>query len=272
MAPKLGIIAGGGPLPALVAETCRAQKRAFHLVALRGHADPTALSGLPADWIRLGEAGRGFEILRAAGVEEIVMIGPVRRPTLAELSPDLRTARFFARVGLKALGDDGLLRAVIREIESEGWRVVGADAVLGDCLAVAGQWGRIAPDAQAHADIARGVEVARALGQVDVGQSVVVQQGVVLGVEAVEGTDALIARAGTLARAGAKGVLVKIAKPGQDRRVDLPTIGTGTLDAAAKAGLGGIAVHAGAVLVAGPGAVVEAADCLGLFVLGIDPR
>jgi DUF1009 family protein len=270
MAPKLGIVAGGGRLPALVAEACRAEGRDFHVLALRGHADPALLADLPLDWIRLGEAGRGFEILRQAGAEEVVMIGPVRRPSLAELSPDLRTARFFAKVGLKALGDDGLLRAVIREMEHEGFRVVGIDQVLADCLAPSGCCGRLGPDDSAWADIARGVEVARALGQIDVGQSVVVQQGLVLGVEAIEGTDALLARCGPLARAGAGGVLVKMKKPGQDRRIDLPTIGTRTIAEAAAAGLRGVAVEAGASLLIGRALVAAEADRLGLFVIGLD--
>ena len=269
----LGIIAGGGVLPGLVAEACRAEGRPAHLLALSGHADPAviAAAGLPVDWIRLGEAGTGFSHLRRAGVAEVVMVGPVRRPSLAELAPDWRTARFFARVGLKALGDDGLLRAVVGEIESEGFRVVGVDQVLAGCLAEAGRLAGPAPDQQAEADIARGVVVARALGAVDVGQSVVVQQGLVLGVEAIEGTDRLLARCGELAREGLGGVLVKLKKPGQDRRVDLPAIGVRTVEAAAAAGLRGIAVEAGGALVLGRAEVAAAAERLGLFVVGITP-
>ena len=271
MPAKLGIVAGGGPLPGLLAESCRAQGRDYHVLALRGHADPAVVDAHPVDWIRLGEAGTGFDLLRRAGVAEVVMIGPVRRPSLSELAPDLRTARFFARVGLKALGDDGLLRAVAEELEGEGFRVVGIDSVLDDCLAPAGLYGRLEPDATAQADITRAVEVARALGAVDVGQAVVVQQGLVLGVEAIEGTDALLGRVGPLARAGLGGVLVKLRKPGQDRRVDLPTVGTRTVEGAAAAGLRGIAVEAGAALVLGRAAVAAEADRRGLFVLGLIP-
>ncbi len=272
MAPKLGIIAGGGDLPGLVAAACRAQGRPFHFLALSGHADPQVIGGdAPQDWVRLGEAGTGFERLRQAGVAEVVMIGPVRRPTLLELAPDFRTARFFARVGLKALGDDGLLRAVAAELESEGFRVVGVDEVLSDCLAVPGPYGGLSPDPQAQADIARGIEVARGLGALDVGQAVVVQQGIVLGVEAIEGTDNLLRRCGPLARQGVGGVLVKLKKPGQDRRIDLPTVGLTTLREAAAAGLRGIAVEAGGALVLGRDAMAAEADRLGLFVVGIEP-
>ncbi len=269
MGPKLGIVAGGGELPGLVAAACRADGRPFHILALSGHADPAVIGDAPQDWIRLGEAGTGFDLLRRAGVVDVVMIGPVRRPTLSELAPDLRTARFFARVGLKALGDDGLLRAVVAEMEQEGFRVVGVDEVLAGSLAVGGIYGRHQPDDQGEADIQRGVEVVRGLGALDVGQAVVVQQGLVLGVEAIEGTDSLLARCAGLARQGPGGVLVKIRKPGQDRRVDLPTIGTTTVAAAAAAGLRGIAVEAGGTLVLGRDKVAAEADRLGLFVTAV---
>jgi DUF1009 family protein len=271
MPAKLGIIAGGGELPGLVAAACRAEGRPFHILALDGHADPAVIGDAPADWIRIGEAGSGFARLHEVGVDEVVMIGPVRRPSLKELAPDLRTARFFAKVGLKALGDDGLLRAVVRELEEEGFRVVGVDEVLANCLAVVGPYGSLRPDAQAEADITRGVEVARGLGVLDVGQAAVVQQGIVLGVEAIEGTDRLIRRCAELARQGPGGVLIKVRKPGQDRRIDLPTIGLVTLREAAANGLRGIAVEAGGALVLGRDAIGAEADRLGLFVVGVPP-
>src|SRR5262249_55287596 len=152
--------------------------------------------------VRLGAAAEGFRILRENGVEELVMAGPVRRPSLASLMPDWRAAKFFARIGLRALRDDGLLSAIIKELELEGFRVVGIESILGGLLAPKGPLGRIEPDEQARADIARGLEVARALGTLDIGQAAVVQQGIVLGVEAADGTDALIARAGSLRREG----------------------------------------------------------------------
>ena len=136
-------------------------------------------------------------------------------------------------------------------------------------MARRGIWGAATPDPLAEADIQRGLVVAKALGAVDVGQAVVVQQGFVLGVEAVEGTDALIARCGALRRGGDGGVLVKIAKPGQDHRVDLPTIGVATVTNCVAAGLRGIAVEAGACLVVDLPAVVAAADAAGIFLVGV---
>lgn len=269
MPPKLGILAGGGDLPARLVDACRAQGRPFFVLAFEGHADPGAFPEAPQAWIRLGEAGKGFQILHENGVEDLVMAGPVRRPSLRDLRPDWRTARFFARLGLRALGDDGLLKAVIAELEDDGFHVVGIHDILQDVLAEEGVWGRHRPDDAAQADIRRGIEVCLGLGGLDVGQSVVIQQGIVLGVEAVEGTDALIRRCGDLRRAGPGGVLVKLAKPGQERRADLPTIGPRTVESCQAAGLRGIAVQAGATLIVNRPELLDAADRAGLFLCGV---
>jgi UDP-2,3-diacylglucosamine hydrolase len=272
MAARLGILAGAGELPLRVIEACRAIDRPVFVLAFEGSADAASVDGVPHAWIRLGAAGEGLQILRDHGVEELVMAGGVKRPSLLALRPDWRTAKFFARVGYRALGDDGLLKAVIHELEEvEGFRVVGADSILGEVLAPAGALGRHRPDEQAEADIALGFAAARALGALDIGQAAIVQQGLVLGVEAIEGTDALIARCAGLRRGGPGGVLVKAVKPGQERRADLPTIGPRTVTAAAAAGLRGIAVEAGATIVLDRAALVEAADRAGLFVVGIAP-
>lgn len=269
MPPRLGILAGGGQLPVKMIEACRASGRACFVLAFEGHTDPATVQGIDHAWIRLGAIGEGFRHLRAAGVGEVVMAGPVKRPTLADLKPDLRALSFLAKVGRSALGDDGLLSAVVKEIEAEGFRVIGADEVLAELLAPMGPLGRLDADAEARADIARGVEVVRALGRLDVGQAAIVARGVVLAVEAVEGTDAMLARVAALDR-DPGGVLVKIAKPGQERRVDLPSIGAATVARAQTARLAGIALHAGHALVIDRDAVAAAADRSGLFVVGID--
>jgi DUF1009 family protein len=269
MAVKLGILAGSGELPLRLIDACRATGRPVFVLALEGAANPENFSSTPHATVRLGAGAEGLRQLRENRVEELVMAGPVRRPTLASLRPDWRAAKMFARIGLRALGDDGLLSAIIREFEIEGFRVVGAHEILGSLLAPEGPLGAIAPDAQARADIERGLEVARALGGVDVGQAVVVQQGIVLALEAGEGTDAMVERAGRLQGDGPGGVLVKAAKPGQERRADLPTVGVATVGACARAGLRGLAIEAGMALVIDRAAVSAAADAAGLFVVGI---
>ncbi len=266
---RLGIVAGAGGLPRRLIEACRESGREVFVLALEGAAEPTAIADVPHAWCPMGAAARGLNLLRENRVSELVLAGGVRRPSLASLRPDWRAAKFFARFGYRALGDNGLLSAVVTELEREGFRVIGADEVLHAGLAPEGPFGRIRPDAQVLADIAQGARIARALGALDIGQSVVVQQGLVLGVEAIEGTDELIRRCGRLRRDGPGGVIVKVKKPDQERRADLPTIGPQTVRLAAEAGLSGIAVEADATIVIDRGELTAAADHSGLFVIGI---
>ncbi|HEU0157369.1 MAG TPA: UDP-2,3-diacylglucosamine diphosphatase LpxI, partial [Stellaceae bacterium] len=258
-AARLGIVAGGGALPRRLVEACRARGHEVFVLALEGAADTATVVGVPHAWCRLGAAGRGLSLLRENNVTELVLVGAVRRPSLMALRPDWRAARLFARIGYRALGDDGLLSAVVGELEREGFRVIGADRLLDGGLAPEGPLGSLRPDPAALADIERGGRVARALGALDIGQAVVVQQGMVLGVEAAEGTDELIRRCAGLRRDGPGGVLVKLEKPGQERRADRPTIGPQTVALAAETGLRGIAVEAGATIVVDRDEVVAAA-------------
>jgi DUF1009 family protein len=271
MPRRLGIIAGGGDLPAKVAAAARAAGRTVFILGLEGFADAAVLAPWPHEIQRLGAAGRIVAALRERGCQDLVMIGPVRRPSLLDLRPDAEGARLLARVGRAAFaGDDGLLAAVMRVLTEEGFRVIGAHDILREAVAPSGVLTRTAPDAQAMTDINRGVQVARLLGSADVGQGCVVQQGLVLAVEAVEGTDAMLARAGALRRDGIGGVLVKLVKPGQDKRADLPTIGPDTIRHAAAAGLRGLAFEARATILAEREACLAVADAAGLFLIGLD--
>jgi UDP-2,3-diacylglucosamine hydrolase len=267
-AGALGIIAGGGTLPRRLIEACRAADIDFFVLALEGATDPQTVDGAPHAWCRLGALATAFGLLRNRGVTDLVLAGGVRRPSLMELRPDWRAAKFLARVGYRALGDDGLLSAFVKELEHEGFRVVGAHQLL-EAAMPEGPLGAVAPDDDAATDIAYGLRIARALGALDIGQAVVVQQGLVLGVEAIEGTDALLRRCASLRREGPGGILVKVEKPGQERRADLPTIGPNTVVLAAETGLRGIAAQAGATLLLDRDEVVRAADRTGLFVVGI---
>ncbi|HEX3401798.1 MAG TPA: UDP-2,3-diacylglucosamine diphosphatase LpxI [Acetobacteraceae bacterium] len=270
--PALGILAGAGRLPGQVAAAARAAGRDVFMVGLEGFADPAVLAPWPHEVLRILAAGRILAALRTHGCKDVVMIGSVRRPSLMGLRPDAEGARLLARIGRAAFaGDDGLLAAVVKVLGEEGFRVVGAHEILNEALGPAGLLSRAAPDALAMADIGRAVTVLRALGVVDVGQGCVVQHGLVLAVEAAEGTDAMLSRCGALARPGPGGVLVKLVKPGQDRRADLPTIGPGTIRAAAAASLRGVAFEAGGTILADRDAAIGAADETGLFLLGLDP-
>lgn len=272
MSPSLGILAGGGRLPGQVAAAAQAAGRRVFVIGLEGFADPAVLAPWPHEIVRIGAAGSILAALRAHDCRDLVLIGPVRRPSMLALRPDAEGARILARIGRAAFaGDDGLLAAVVKVLGEEGFRIVGAQEILNEALGPAGLLTQTAPDASAMADVRRGIRVTRALGLVDVGQGCVVQQGIVLAVEAAEGTDAMLVRCATLARPGPGGVLVKLVKPGQDRRADLPTVGPATIAAAAGAGLQGVAFEAGGTILADREATIAAADAAGLFLMGLGP-
>ena len=197
-----------------------------------------------------------------------MLAGPIRRPGMIAVIPDLWAIRFLIRTGAGGLGDDGLLSAIIRALETEeGFRVVGVDDILPEILAAEGVMGAHAPGSADGPDIEAGIIAARELGGRDLGQAAVVRAGAVLALEDAAGTDAMLAR---LADAEGEngGVLAKTCKPGQETRADLPTIGPGTV-AAAAAGLKGIAVEAGRALVVDRQKVIRDADAAGLFVVGV---
>lgn len=269
---KLGIVAGGGELPHQVIEWCRQNNRPYFTLAIKGNADEKYFTkDINHEWIRIGQAGTGFKRMKEENVKEIVLIGTIKRPTLSELVPDFRTTAFFTKIGVKSLGDDGILRALVKEIEQEGMKVVGIQEVVPDLLIKEGVLSKKSPDKEDEEDIRRGIEVANTLGRLDIGQSVVVQQGLVLGVEGIEGTDKLIIRCADYKRKGKAPVLVKLRKPQQDLRVDLPTIGTATIENAHKSGFKGIAVHAGNTLIVNEKEVIKLADKYGMFIKGIIP-
>jgi hypothetical protein len=275
-AGKLGVVAGGGGLPAALVQQCQATGRPVFVVRLRGIADP-ALARFPGVEAGLAELGAVFRALKAADCEAVCLVGDVARPNFAALKPDLRgLAALPGAVAAARRGDDALLRYMLGEFEKEGFRIEGAHEVAAGLTLTAGSLGRVRPDAACLADVARAVEVARALGRLDIGQGAVVCDGLVLAVEAQEGTDAMLARVAGLPAAlrgapGApRGVLAKAPKPIQELRVDMPVIGVRTLEGAAAAGLAGVAGEAGAVLVIDRAAVIARADALGLFVLGVE--
>lgn len=243
--------------------------RDVFILAFEGLTDPALVGDLAHRWVRLGEVGKALDALHASGARDVVMIGSVGRPTLGSLRLDWRGIRLAARLGSGGQADRQVLDALVGELEREGFRVLGADDLAESLLAPEGPLTEARPDVTAEADIALGVRVARRLGELDVGQGAVVQQGLVLGVEAIEGTDRLLERCAELRREGPGGVLVKLRKPGQDRRIDLPTIGPDTVAGAVRAGLRGIAVERGNSLLAFKERTVAEADAAGLFIVGI---
>ena len=270
----LGIIAGSGLLPCTVADAAAARGLPLHVVGISGEASH-AIERYPHTWVKWGEVGKLFAALDKHGCRDLVIIGAVTRPDLAHVKFDfgaIRNLPFLVSLGMG--GDDHVLSSIVRFLEKKGYRVHGADDVAPELLAGEGALGKHAPSPEDRADIALGFEVVRALGALDVGQAAVVAKGYVVAVEAAEGTDAMLERCAELRRSGRArgrgltGVLVKAPKPGQEERVDLPTIGPETVRRAAAASLAGIALAAGQVLIVERAATIEAADRHGLFLVG----
>lgn len=267
---KLAVLAGQGALPAAVIEAAVAGGRRVFVLGFEGETDPGVIAGYDHAWVRLGAVGKTIKLLHRAAVDDVVLIGSIDRPSLGDLKPDLRGMQLLAKFGLKAAkGDDQLLSTIVDELEGEGFRVLGADEVIKPMLAPEGVMTKAIPSDQARLDIELGIKAAMRIGELDIGQAVVVQDGRVLAVEAIEGTDALLDRVGKLKSNAAGGVLVKMKKPDQDRRADLPTIGDRTVTGAIEAGLDGLAVHAGQCLMANRSEMIEKADRAGLFIVGV---
>jgi UDP-2,3-diacylglucosamine hydrolase len=271
----LGIIAGRGPLPCVLAEAASARGLPLHIVAIRGEARQE-IERFPHTWIKWGEIGKMFAALEKNGCGDLVIIGGVNRPDLANVKFDLgalKTLPFLLSLGKG--GDDHVLSRIVRFFEQKGYRVHGAGDVAPNLLAGHGTLGKVSPSAEDQADIDMAFKVVGALGRLDVGQAAVVVRGHVIAVEAAEGTDAMLVRCAELRKSGRTGrhtragVLAKAPKPGQEQRVDLPTIGADTVLKAAAAGLAGIAVAAGQVLMAEQGTTIDAANQHGLFLVGI---
>lgn len=266
---KLGILAGGGALPERLMHACDQLGIECFVVAFKGQADYSITSGRKHIYARLGSVGRILKALKSHDIKDIVMIGSIRRPSFVELRPDIKGARLYTKVAFKALGDDGILRAVRNELEHEGFTVHGVQEFAGDLLMGSGALGRVKPSKRDWVNIKRGYSVAKTIGALDVGQSVIVQEGLVLGIEGVEGTDELIKRCMLYQRRGHGATLVKVCKPQQDRGFDLPTIGPETVKQCALAGMAGIAVESGAALLIDPEHTAKMADEYKLFVYGL---
>lgn len=267
--PKLGIIAGSSQLPRAVAEACLAKGRDVFILAIEGACEEATVEGLPHAWARLGGLGKAISTLKSEGVGELLMVGKVTRPKLANLRPDLKATKLLARLGSNLLkGDDELMRTIIGFLEEEGFHVIGADEAVAELVTPEGLLGAIYPDKRVQADIEFGARIAREIGKLDIGQSVIVQNHQVLGIEAIEGTAELIRRCGPLRVDDKGGVLVKMKKPTQERRIDLPTIGVATIEQLAEAGFAGLAIEAGSSLMIDRRAIISRANELGLFVLG----
>ena len=268
---KIGLIAGNGRFPFLVLDAARAQGHDVTIVAAREETfpeltDAAARHGAPIHWISLGHLGTCIQVLEEAGVTHAVMAGQVKHTKLfaGGIVPDLTFLRVLKQ--LASRNTDGLIGAVANVLRERGIELMDSTALLQPLLARSGVLTRRAPTAEEQQDVEFGYRMADAIAALDVGQTVAVKDRAVVAVEAMEGTDAVIARAGQLAGAGVR--IVKVAKPRQDMRFDVPVVGVATIVAMRTAGATALSIDAGRALVLDGDAMVAAADEAGIAVVG----
>ena len=268
MSSRIGIIAGGGQFPLLFAKAAREQGRQVIVVAHEGETDP-ALADIVDRfyWVKLGQLGKIIKYFKNEGVTETVLLGTITKTRMfRDILPDLKGLSLWNKID--ARHDDALLRAIAGELEKDGIQVLESTLYLQHLLFPRGIIGKKKPSAEQCEDIRFGWRMARSVGALDIGQCVVVRDRTVLAVEAIEGTDATIKRGGALGRE--KAVVVKVRKPGQDFRFDLPAIGITTIDSMMEAKAKVLAVEAGQALLFDPEAMIEAANKAGIVVVGVE--
>jgi DUF1009 family protein len=263
----IGLIAGGGRFPILFAESARRAGHRVVAVAHKGETDPALAERVDAlTWVKLGQIGHLLSALKEGGAAQTVMLGAItKRRFFTDAFPDAVGLKVLAQVAIRS--DDNLLRALARFLEQEGVPIVDPTPYLQDRLAPEGVLGKHQPDEEELADARYGLDLARGIGRLDLGQTVVVKRRVALAVEVLEGTDACIRRGGELARTGA--VVVKAVKPDQDRRFDLPAVGPETIESLKAVKGRMLAIEAGATLIMDREEMVARADRSKIVVLGI---
>jgi DUF1009 family protein len=274
---RVGIIAGDGRLPVNLATKLVEDGQDPFIVMVEGEADRgSILSTLENDTLAVEEIARLVPMLKQHGVTHVIMAGGVRRrPDWRKVRPSLGLLALLpSMITALARGDDGLLKVLVANLEKRGLRVLGAHEIMPDLLATEGAMTRSRPTPADRRDLDAALAAARAIGALDIGQGAVAIGGRVIALEGIEGTDGLLARVGELRGHGRlagrkRGVLVKCAKPGQELRADLPTIGPSTIEQAHAAGLAGVGVEAERSLVLDFAQMAARADALGLFVVGL---
>ena len=265
----IGLIAGSGRLPLLFAQAAARAGLRVIAAAHEGESDPALEQHVAKiGWVKLGQLGKIVELLKSEGCTEAVLCGGITKVRLFDVRPDLLGLKVLA--GLRSFGDDAALRAIAAAMDDAGLRIVSPLPLVPELLAPKGPLGKKRFTGEQRADAEVGLAAARALGALDLGQTAVVKRGVVLAVEAVEGTDACIVRGGQLARGSGHGpVVVKVKKPGQDIRFDVPAIGPRTIETLRAAGCSALAIEAGVTLLLDRAEMVKLADAAGIAVEGL---
>jgi UDP-2,3-diacylglucosamine hydrolase len=268
---RWGLIAGNGDFPFLVLEGARSRGIEMAVIAIREEASPRLeREAKRLHWISLGELSRGIDLLHREGVKHAVMAGQVKHNKLfSAIRPDWRLAKLL--LSLPAKNTDSLIGAIARVLQEEGIELVDSTSFLGPLLASAGSLTRRSPDESEAADIEYGRAIGRQIAGLDVGQTVVVRDRACVAIEAMEGTDETIERAARLA-GGRRLVVVKVSKPRQDMRFDVPVVGTKTIEVMSRANATALAIDAGRTLVFDREAVVRASDEAGISIQAFAPE
>ncbi len=265
---RIGLIAGNGPFPILFAK--KAALRGYNVFAVGYHqeTDPLLAGHVTAmETIHIGQVGRLFKFFKKNDVKAAVMIGAIKKPgSILEIKPDFKALALFAGMR-KNTHDDRVLRAFADALEKEGIRVRSSTFLLPELLSPAGCWTRRKPTREELENVAHGWKMAKGIGQLDIGQCVVVDNGTVVAVEAIDGTDATIRRGGSLSKGNA--VVVKVCKPIQDFRFDVPAVGAQTIRTMQESGAGILAVEAGKSVVFDKEEMVALADRFGITIVAL---
>jgi hypothetical protein len=266
----LGIIAGGENLPFHLITQLQKNNQPCFVIAINGEANNIP-SNVPQAWFDIGQINSIVSTLKGQNITKLTLIGKIKRPSFSMLKLDSCGIKLMSRITkAKFLGDDSTLSIVIKFLEEEGFEVIGSEAILKEQIVSAGVLGQHIPNQLDQQDIRNGLEIAQTIGKLDIGQSIIIERGLVLGVEAAEGTDQLIERCKYLKRYTERsGLLIKLTKPNQDLRIDLPTIGTSTIERLHAANFAGVAISAGSSYIVEPAKTIELADKLGLFIVGV---
>jgi DUF1009 family protein len=265
----LGIIMGKGDLPSLLIDFCKRKKHPYILLPIKSQADTSFVQQHPHVWISFGQVKKNIHLLKQHNIKQLVFVGNVNRPPLFALKLDWTGLKWLACIGWKALGDDGLLSGIIQFLEKEGFEIVGVHQLIQDLLMPQGSLGKINPSNEDKKNIALGFAAAKELGRQDIGQGVIVQNGVVLARETIKGTDWMITESSSLLQDSGSAILVKVLKPKQEKRIDLPTIGPETIENLARCGYKGVALEAKAGLILHSKKTIKLADQKGIFIYGV---
>lgn len=267
----MGIIAGQGNLPIALATSLRDEGQEPFLLLLEGEADPERYTGFSHEVFKISKVGKFLKALAREKCTRITLAGPIQRPDLKNIIPDFEGVKLLARLtSVLRKGDDALLKVITTYLAEKGFEVVGVHELAENLVFPLGQLGSVVPNDTDRTDILVGRRIVKAVGDLDIGQAAIIRDGYVLAVEAAEGTDGLLQRSAEFKHDCPAGVLVKLSKPQQDLRADMPTVGPNTVTLAAQANLRGIAVEAGKTLVLELSKMINLADDLGLFVVGLD--